>query len=132
MRPNFPLIIATALVLALGQGMAKQGAAKVVHNTSAVASNPAVEVGGYHVRPGATPPIIYSLALAPAGQWLTPGIIPWSASQGGSWLASQSRWFGQCGIWPWGFFGASSFRHLAPFGRIPSRPPINWFLPPLR
>src|ERR1700733_1331997 len=130
MRPTIPLIIAAALVLALGQGMASQATAKVVRNPKGVASNPAVEVGGYHVRRGATPPIQYTLLLAPAGQWLTPGISPWSASQG-SWLAAQSRWFRPCAIWPWSFFGSPSFHRFSPFGRIPARPPINWFLPPL-
>ena len=144
MRPTIPLIIAATLGFVLGQGMANQGAAKVVSNGKAAVSNPAVEVGGYHVRPGVTLPIQYSLILAPAGQWLTSGIIPWRTPRGfwlgsqgsclgfqGSWLASQSHWLRQCAIWPWGFFGSPAFRHPAPFGRIPGRPPINWLLTPL-
>src|SRR5580698_11671641 len=139
MRPTIPLIIAAALVFILGQGMDSQ--AKVVHTGKAAPANPAVEVGGYRVRPGVVPPIQYSMILAPAGQWVTPGFTPWSATQG-SWLASQSRWFRQCRTWPWGFFGSpafrppgsfgSAFRPPGSFGRVPVGPRINWLLPSLR
>jgi hypothetical protein len=131
MRPTIPFLVAAALVLSLGQGISSQTTAKVVRDAKAAASNPAVEVGGYHIRPGVVPPIQYSMILAPAGQWLTPGIVPWGVGQG-SWLASQSRWLRQCAFWPWGFFGSPAFRQPVPFGRPLAGPRINWVLPQFR
>ena len=138
MSPRVARVAVAALVLVLCRGMTDQSAAKVVRDSAAAPSNPAVEAGGYHLKPQPLPQVPYSLigALKSDAHWFTPNpwlsTSPWLSTN--SWFASNP-WFAQCARWSQRLFGSFSFSHRGSVGRLPGhpsdRPSFQWIPPPL-
>jgi hypothetical protein len=84
MGSRITLAVIGAVAYLLCQVAPVPGIAKVVRDSSAAASNPAVEAGGHRLTPQPPPPIPYSFLGA---------------------MESQGSWFMQCALWPWRQFG---------------------------
>jgi hypothetical protein len=101
-RITYAVIVAAAFLLC--QFAADPGAAKVVRDSTAPASNPAVATGGLRLPPQRYPGIPYSFLGA---------------------MELQGNWLMRCALWPWqqlGNWGWFRHRELRDARRIEETP----------